>query len=188
MEAASSLNWGCYDLDYLFFLTGWQLRPQSVLARAWTVPPQLAGNIAPGSDAETHFAAFIPCADDILLTFERGEYMPARTEFAWQISGTQGTLQLHMLPEEKEQLVFDEATADAGVTSRVVWEGTDSYDTIMHASVLDFTDAILDHRPPATDLTRSLQLMRLTDAIYASAASGQAITLTERSSACAIPS
>lgn len=174
------MNWGCYDLDYLFTLTGWQLRPHTVLAQAWQVPPQLADNVAPGSDAETHFAAFVQCADDILLTFERGEYMPARTELAWQISGTRGTLQLQMLSAEKPQLVFDEATAVAGVTSDVVWEGSDCNDTTMSGPVLDFADAILDNHPPATDLTRSLQLMRLTDAIYASATSGQAVTLYER--------
>ncbi len=179
MAAASLMNWGCYDLDYLFTLTGWQLRPRLVLAQTWSVPEQLAGNVAPGSDAETHYAAFVQCDDGIVFTFERGEYMPTRTEQAWQVSGTRGTLQLNMLAADKAQLQFDEATAEAGVTSHIVWEGSDVHDTIMCHPVTDFADAILEERPPATDLHRSLQLMRLTDAIYASVASGQAVKITD---------
>ena len=54
-------NWGCYDLDYLLGLTGWSLRPRLVLAQTWKVPPQFEAHVAPGSDAETHFAAFVLC-------------------------------------------------------------------------------------------------------------------------------
>ena len=32
------VNWGCYDLDYLLGITGWQLKPQTVFAQTWTVP------------------------------------------------------------------------------------------------------------------------------------------------------
>ncbi|MBM4046695.1 MAG: Gfo/Idh/MocA family oxidoreductase, partial [Planctomycetes bacterium] len=53
------LNWGCYDLDYLLGITGWTLKPKLVLAQTWTVPPQFESHIAPGSDAETYFTAFI---------------------------------------------------------------------------------------------------------------------------------
>jgi predicted dehydrogenase len=173
------MNWGCYDLDYLFTLLDWQLRPRTVLAQTWPVPPQLEPNVAPNSDAETHFAAAITCEDGIYMTFERGEYMPARKETAWQISGTLGTLQLQMLPSETVQLLFDEAHATTGCASRVVWEGSDAGDIILNAPVRDFADAILDGREPATNLERSLQLMRLTDAIYASAACHAPVTVTD---------
>ena len=46
------VNWGCYDLDYLLGITGWALKPETVFAQTWTIPPQLESHIAPESDAE----------------------------------------------------------------------------------------------------------------------------------------
>ena len=48
------VNWGCYDLDYLLGISGWRLRPQTVLAQSWRVPATFADTVAPASDAETH--------------------------------------------------------------------------------------------------------------------------------------
>ena len=71
------MNWGCYDLDYLLGLCGWKLKPKLVLAQTWPVAPELLSHVAPGSDAETHFAAIIRCEGGEMITFERAEYAAA---------------------------------------------------------------------------------------------------------------
>lgn len=171
------VNWGCYDLDYLLGLTGWHLQPRQVLAQAWPISPALAANVAPGSDAETHFAAFIRCAGNTVITFERGEYMPAYAEDAWQIIGSNGSLRLPMLPGENKKLLLDKVDSAKGVVTETLWEGTDSWGD-QHAGVLeDFAGAVLDRRPPLTGLEQALVVQQITDAIYASAATGKAVDI-----------
>ena len=41
------VNWGVYDMDYLLGITGWKLRPRTVLAQTWPIPPQLASYVVP---------------------------------------------------------------------------------------------------------------------------------------------
>ncbi len=74
------VNWGCYDLDYLLGITGWSLKPKTVFAQTWTVPPPFESHVAPSSDAETHYIATIRCEGGIILSIERGEYMTAQSE------------------------------------------------------------------------------------------------------------
>jgi predicted dehydrogenase len=169
------VNWGCYDLDYLLSMTGWSLRPKTVLAQTWQVPPRFLSHVAPDSDAETHFAALVRCEDGTIITIERGEYMPARTESCWQVVGTDGTLHLMMTPGEKLTLVHDDTSTEEGVTSRTLWEGGYDWQPLLDYPVQDFARAILEGRPPATSLERALVLQQLTDAIYASAEGGKAV-------------
>ena len=42
------VNWGCYDLDYLLGITGWQLKPETIFAQTWTVPQVFQSHITPG--------------------------------------------------------------------------------------------------------------------------------------------
>ena len=171
------VNWGCYDFDYLLGLTGWQLQPRQVLAQTWPVGPAFAEHVAPGSDAETHCAAFIRCAGNAVITFERGEYLPAHGEDAWQIIGTKGALRLPMLPVAKKQILFDEADRQAGVVTRTIWEGHETWD-MQHTGVIeDFAAAVLDQRPPLATLEHALVVQQITDAIYASAATGTVVNI-----------
>ncbi|MGQ9682188.1 MAG: Gfo/Idh/MocA family protein [Anaerolineae bacterium] len=168
-------NWGCYDLDYLLGITGWSLRPQQVLAQTWTVPPLFEPHVAPGSDAETHVAALIRCQGGEVITYERGEYMAAHGEEAWQIIGSQGSLRLNMRPGAGKAIVHDAGSAQEGVTSQVLWEG-DADDAPLHVGpVQDFVAAILEQRPPKTSLEQALVIQQITDAIYASAKKGTAV-------------
>ena len=172
------VNWGCYDLDYLFDVAGWTLKPRTVLAQAWTVPPRLQANVAEGSDAETHFSALIRCDGGTVITFERGEYMPAHSESAWQIVGTQGALNLVMVPQEGKVITHDDLTAEEGVVTRTVWEGTETWGDMLGRMVVDFAEAIVHGREPATTLEKSLVIQKITDAIYASAESGRAVDIS----------
>ncbi len=171
------MNWGCYDLDYLLGITGWQLKPQTVLAQTWTIPPQLASHIPEGSDAETHYAALIRCQGGTMISIERGEYMAAGEETAWQIVGTKGSLHLQMTPAASNQLVFDECTTEQGTASRVLWEGKEDSSVTMWGPLTDLVEAIRDNREPMTSLEQALIVQQITDAIYASAATGEAVSI-----------
>lgn len=172
------VNWGVYDLDYLLGLTGWKIQPLEVLAQCWTLPPQFADRAAPGSDAETHVAAMIRCADNIAITFDRGEFMTTAADNAWQIIGQSGSLRLNMLPGKGLELIHDDTTAAEGVVSRVLHRSDDDWNIIHEGPVRDFADAIVGHRPPMTSLEQALVIQRITDAIYASATSGQAVAIS----------
>ena len=173
------MNWGCYDLDYLLSITGWTLRPRLVLGQTWTIPPQLAENAAPGSDAETHLAALIRCDGDAAITYERGEYMAVQSESSWQIIGSGGSLRLTMGPAARKMIHFDSAGAEKGMQSRVIWEGDEEpqWDLVHGGPVNDFAGAILDKRAPRTGLEQALLIQGISDAIYASALKGKAVAV-----------
>ncbi len=168
------VNWGIYDLDYMLGLLGWRLRPRTVLAQAWPVPPAFASHVAPGSDAECHFSALIRCDDSAAISFERGEYMPAAVDEAWQIVGEAGSLRLNMMPG-RNRILHDAADSEKGIVTRCIWEGQEEYAVVHDGPVLDFADAILDARPPASTLEHALLIQRVIDAIYASAETGRCV-------------
>jgi len=169
------VNWGCYDLDYLLGITGWKLKPRLALAQTWPVPPPFASHPAPGSDAETHFAALIRCEGGTVISFERGEYMAAQTEEAWRIVGSKGSLRLTMVSQPGKTIVFDYADEEKGVLSKTVWQGEE--DKRFISPVADFAAAIRENRPPMTSLENSLVVQKITDAIYASAEKGTAVEI-----------
>jgi len=170
-------NWGCYDLDYLMTITGWSLVPRTVLAMTWGVPEPFVPNVAPGSDAESHFSAFIACEGGTVITFERGEYVASAGESVWRIVGELGTLRLTMTRHAGEQLWLDQADAETGVVTRAFWEEADDWGRLHAGPIEDFAAAILEGRAPRTDLHRSMLVQRITDAIYASAASGKVVEI-----------
>jgi len=168
-------NWGCYDLDYLLGIAGWAVEPKVALAQVWPVPPAFVPHVAPGSEAETHLVALIRCAGGAVISFERGEYMALRTEEAWRIVGSGGSLRLTMAPGRGNVVILDEASSEHGVVSRVVWQGDEDWDG-MHSGVdEDFVSAVREGRQPKTSLERALVVARITDAIYASAEQGRSV-------------
>lgn len=171
------LNWGVYDLDYLMSLTDWQLKPAQVLAQTWTVPAPFASHIAAGSDAETYVSAFVRCAGGEVISFERGEYMAAAQDEAWQIVGEEGSLRLRMVPDQPKEILLDKADAQLGVVTESIWQGEERYADIHARPLADFASAILESKEPATSLKRALEIQTLTDAIYASAEQGIAVTI-----------
>ncbi|MBM4031013.1 MAG: Gfo/Idh/MocA family oxidoreductase [Planctomycetes bacterium] len=174
------VNWGCYDLDYLLGITGWSLKPRTVFAQTWTVPPQFESHIAPGSDAETYYIALIRCEGGTVLSLERGEYMPAHSEDAWQVVGTKGSLTLKMTWGSPKAIVHDDTTSEQGLATRTLWEGEEDNSRTSAGPVTDFAAAIREGRPPMTSLERALVVQQITDAIYASAAEGREVAIGGR--------
>ncbi len=173
------MNWGCYDLDYLLGICGWQLKPEKCFGQTWQIPSQLRSHIPEGSDAETHYTALIRCEGGTILSIERGEYMPTDTENAWHIIGEKGSLRLTMVAKKPKQIIFTEATEDAGATTKVLWESDDEGDiSLIHdGPTLDFCAAIREGRQPNSPLEKAIMVQRITDAVYKSAATGEAVSV-----------
>lgn len=168
-------NWSCYDLDYILGTAGWAFRPKTVLAQTWECVPAFRCHVAPESDADAWYSAFVLGQDGTVLTLERGEFMPQTTEMAWQISGTNGALHLGMLNTDDRRLVLNIGETEKGVTETVLWEGKDEKPGGNRLAIEDFALAIRENRPPATGMEQALTMMQITDAIYQSAHSGQAV-------------
>lgn len=173
------VNWSCYDLNYLMRITGWRLRPRTVLARWWPVAPPMASFVAAGSDADAHFTAMILCDDDIVLSLERAEMSAVSSEPAWEIIGTEGSLYMPMLAPrgQPHTVVLDRFVPGKGVQSETIWSaensGPPSGDVIS-----DFVGAIREGREPETSLERALVMQQITDAIYSSAAKGRSVAIS----------
>ena len=177
------VNWGCYDLDYLLGITGWQLKPHTVFAQTWTVPQVFESHIAPGSDAETHYTALIRCEGDIVLSVERGEFMTMHSHAEWEVIGTKGSLKLNMRDGEPDSAIYNRTTTEGGVESISLSEITPTSDLqetpeAQHSRPLsDFAAAIRENRQPSTSLEKALVVQKITDAIYTSADTGNAVEI-----------
>ena len=169
------VNWGCYDTDYLLGLTGWRLKPRTVLAQWWPTPRHLRARVDPASDADDHYAALIRCEGGTVITMERAEFCTQASETAWRIVGEKGSLRLTMTGGEK-QVIHDTTTPEQGVVSEVIWEGEDSGQS-MRGPTQDLAEAIVEGREPKTPLEKALVVQGITDAIYASAGCGGAVEI-----------
>ncbi len=172
------VNWSCYDLDYLMQITSWKLKPRVVLANWWPVGEKMSAYVAPGSDADSHYIAFILCDDDIVLTMERGEFTSATTDQAWEIIGTDGSLHLPMTRQQGKpyEVILDRFIPGKGVVSETIWKEGDGGPS--EGVLEDFVYAVRQNRKPKTTLENALVMQKITDAIYDSAKSKQAITIT----------
>ncbi|HRW09910.1 MAG TPA: Gfo/Idh/MocA family oxidoreductase [Caldilineaceae bacterium] len=170
-------NWGCYDLDYLFGITGWRIQPQRVLAQTWTTPAKLSHYAGPGSDAETHVAALIRCAEGITISYERAEFVAAQADLAWEIIGEEGSLRLQMTPAPGKTHQYFQADATLGTLAGTLCRADEDHGSVHEGPVNDFARAIRSGNAPQTDLQRALVIQAVTDAIYASATSGDAVTV-----------
>lgn len=172
------VNWGCYDLDYLFGILEFKLTPQFALARTWQVPPAFAAYAAPGSDAETHLSGLVTFAEGCVLNYERAEATTLPPGNMWVIGGEKASLSLQMLKAKSANLVLIEPNPATGTTTRVLWEGDEATSTSEHDGVVfDFVDAILQKRKPQTTLQEALLFARIADAFYASADSGKPVAV-----------
>lgn len=173
------VNWGCYDIDFLLGITGWKLKPKTVLAQTWTVPPLFESHIAPGSDAETHYLALVRCEDGTAITLERGEFMAATSHSDWEIIGSEGALKLNMGDGNPEKVQHSQTTTEEGVSTNPL-ENIDDTEGPHYANPLtDFAAAIRQNRQPITGLEQALVVQQITDAIYASAESGTVVEIED---------
>lgn len=170
-------NWSCYDMDYILGITGWYFRPKTVLAQTWPCVPQFRCHVAPESDADSYFAAFVLGEDGSVLSLERGEFMPAHRESAWQIVGAKGSLTLGMHSNEDRKIIHDDTSTEEGVISKTIWEGEDTSPGGNKLVIEDFALAIRERRTPATGLEQALIIAQISDAVYASASCGGAVEI-----------
>lgn len=170
------VNWSCYDLDYLMQIVNWQLQPRVVLAKWWLVAEKMSAYVASGSDADSHYTAFIQCDDDIVLTMERAEFSSATNDQAWEIIGTEGTLHLPMVSQKGKPnaVILDRFVPGEGIVSEVIWE--EGQGGSPEGGVLEnFVHAVRENKEPKTSLERALVMQKITDAIYASTKTGEAV-------------
>ncbi len=171
------VNWGCYDIDFLLGITGWQLKPKTVFAQTWTVPPVFESHIAPGSDAETHYLALVRCEDGTAITLERGEFMAATSQSDWEIIGSEGALKLNMGDGNPEKVQHSQTTREEGVSTNPLANSDDTEGPHYTDPLADFAAAIRQNRQPITGLEQAIVVQQITDAIYASAESGSAVEI-----------
>ena len=173
------VNWSCYDLDYLMQIVNWQLQPRVVLAKWWPIAEKMSAYVASGSDADSHYTAFIQCDDDIVLTMERAEFSSATNDQAWEIIGTEGTLHLPMVSQrgKPNAVILDRFVPGEGIVSEVIWE--EGQGGSSEGGVLEnFVRAVRENKEPKTTLERALVMQKITDAIYASTETGEAIHIS----------
>lgn len=172
------VNWGCYDLDYVMYVTGWRLRPRLVVARWWLVGEKQAAYVAPGSDSDSHYTALVLCEDDVALSIERAEFAAVTTEQAWEVIGADGSLHMPMglRGGKPNAVILDRFVPGEGVASETVWEKGEG-ERGGGGLLEDFVLAVREGREPRTTLERALVMQRITDGIYDSAESGRAVEI-----------
>ncbi|MBC8234485.1 Gfo/Idh/MocA family oxidoreductase [bacterium] len=173
------VNWSCYDLDYLMQIVNWQLQPRVVLAKWWPIAEKMSAYVAPGSDADSHYTAFIQCDDDIVLTMERAEFSSAANDQAWEIIGEEGTLHMPMTAQKGKPnaVILDKFVPGEGIVSEAIWE--EGQGGGPEGGVLeDFVHAVRENKEPKTTLERALVMQKITDAIYASTETGEAVHIS----------
>jgi len=172
------VNWSCYDLDYMMQIVGWQLKPRVLLAKYWRIADKMSAYVAPGSDADSHYSAFITCDDDIVLTMERGEFTSASTDQAWEIIGEEGTLHLPMRPQQVKPnaVILDKFVPGKGIVSEPIWQEGD--ESPSDGVLENFVHAVREGKKLKTTLEQALVMQKITDAIYESTRTGQAITIS----------
>ena len=171
------VNWGCYDLDYLLGLADWQLKPTSVFAQIWTIPEIFVEHAAPDSNAETHYTALIRCEGGTILSLERSEYTAGGGDQAWGVIGSKGSLRLNMTASKPNRIVLEKGDSETGVSSETVWEQNESPGGHHRGPLTDIAAAIREDREPMTSLEKALVMQQITDAIYASAETGESVPI-----------
>jgi len=173
------VNWSCYDLDYLMQIVNWQLQPRVVLAKWWPIAEKMSDYVAQGSDADSHYTAFILCDNDMVLTMERAEFSSATNDQAWEIIGTDATLHMPMVSQRDKPnaVILDKFVPGEGIVSKPIWE--EGQDGGPEGGVLeDFVRAVRENKKPKTSLEQALVMQKITDAIYSSTETGKAVHIS----------
>jgi predicted dehydrogenase len=165
------VNWGSYDLDFMFGALDWGFIPVTATARTFPVPAPYADWISPDSDGETHVIAQVHGKDGVVLDYERAEFHPGKAVFEWSFSGDRGTLSLDPTGDPIDLVLIKTDKKGVLRTTSLDQEPL-NYDRMHAGPVTDFARSILNGTPPMTPLDRALTIARITDAIYTSAADG----------------
>lgn len=161
------VNWSSYELDYIFGMVDWALTPKHVLARWWGISPQLSEYVAPGSDADEHFAAMIACEEGTTIYLERGERVAGPPRAECDIIGSKASVSLTVFPEDYKRIVAVEYPSRES-REIVVWEGSESWRDSRIGIIRDFASAIANNNQPQTNLARGRVMQQVIDSIYRS--------------------
>jgi len=172
------VNWGVYDLDYLLGITNWTLKPKVIFGKTWEIPSQFSHYVAPESDAEEHFCAFILFENGVVMLFERGECVASQTEEKWEITGEKGSLHLKMTVGKDKKVIYDDASdPEKRIVSKIIWEGSENWEMIFERQLINFAKAIRGEEEIKTDLNKALIIQKITDGIYKSSEKGVAVEI-----------
>ncbi len=169
-------EWGCYDLDYMLGICGWSLTPRIVLADIQKLQTIYAKKHPPCNDAEIQVSAKFRFRSGVTLDYRRANYFAGEARNEWTIECEQGTLNLPMIGKPKPQLIVHRYTS-SGIKKMIIEEDHNTLSMLLAGPVLDFIDAIFENRAPLTDLKQALIIQSMTDAVYDSAKSGQAVSV-----------
>ncbi|NLB56072.1 MAG: Gfo/Idh/MocA family oxidoreductase [Lentisphaerae bacterium] len=173
------VNWSCYELDLLMSITGWKLKPTSVMGQWWPVATKQSAYVAPGSDADSHYTALVVCEGGTVISLERAEFAVVQHDQSWEIIGTDASLIIPMLAPSNRpyELVLNRIVKGKGIVPKTIWKPKK---TVKNIDVLeDFVKAILENNEPKTGLEQSLILQNITDAIYKSAKTGKLVSIKQ---------
>jgi predicted dehydrogenase len=170
-----AMNWGCYDLDYIFWLLDWSCRPSRIWAKTWQCAPEFKDHIAPQSDGETHYLAQILCDNDLLINLERGEFVCGLPENYCEVIGTKAGLRFGISPAKGKKIIIFEKETAAGFDEKTVWQGDDVWETAHRGTLSDFVNSVINNREPATSLEKALIVQKTIDNIYESASKCQTV-------------
>jgi len=169
-------DWGCYDLDYLLGLCGWQHEPLVVMGEMTGLPRFFREIAKPANDVEVRVAAQALLSNGAVLDYQRAMFAAVdETRQEWRIECENGALDLNMLPGSPQVRVH-RYSVDGCVTEELVPEPF-QWGEIHTGPVVNFLDAVLDGATPMTTLVNSLTMQRLADSIYESARTGTAVLL-----------
>ena len=167
-------DWGCYDLDFLLGIAGWGHEPELVLASMSGLPARYRAIAEPRNDVELSVAAQARMTGGAVLDYRRAGFAAVDAQRgAWRIECEHGALDLDLMPGSPQAVVHRYA-ADGVHSETLVAEPYD-WPLIHRGPVIDFVEAILEGREPMTGLRQALTVQRLTDAMYASARTGEAV-------------
>jgi predicted dehydrogenase len=130
-----------------------------------------------GSTAETYYTALVRCENGTVISLERGEYVAAQPEIAYEIVGENGSVRFEMTALGTDTIEVVELSTTDGA-SKATARGVGDVDFDVHSGpTIDFARSILDKRKPKTGLEDALIVQRITDGIYESARAGCSVDL-----------
>ena len=101
-------------------------------------------------------ARYVHAVDGVSLEIERGEFVSAANDEAWQILGSKGSLRMHMREPKNKKILLDTSDAKEGVSTQTIWEGDDVGSSNL-ALLEDFARAIRRRSwPIAVDILRPI--------------------------------
>lgn len=160
------MDWGVYDLDWMFHILGESFRPRQVFATTRDIC----------GDVESSFAITIVCKNGLRIDWQRrnAEIGPAK-KAAIEIRGTKAGMDLSMIPSDVPAKLF--TMPGGALETRQIADAWTDWGTCGVLPVQDLAESILENREPLSGIARQLQIQQVIDAVYQSVQTGRAIEI-----------